>query len=339
MAKFLKNRWYAATRSDEIGNKPFARTLLNEPVVFYRDTSNNVVALEDRCVHRQAPLSLGVVKGDCLECIYHGFLYEASGKCVCVPSQDAIPPGAAVRAYPIIEKQGFVFIWMGDPAKADTSLAYDFAFGEQPGWRQIYAQFHAKFDYRLLVDNLMDVTHIAFAHKTTIGAAGVANQGGMKTERDGEHIRISRWMFDIEPAPTHVQATGYEGNVDRWQIIEYTPPAFVWLKVGVAVAGSGAEDGNMEGVLLDRHSLHLMTPETDDTTHYFWTSTHDGARVNEQQEELIREQSIKAFNEDLVILEGQQKRRDDTIPTVDVTADTGMIQTRMLMERLLAADQ
>jgi vanillate O-demethylase monooxygenase subunit len=332
---FLHNYWHVAAFSEEISDRPLARTMLGEPLVLYRLDDGDLVALEDRCVHRQAPLSLGELVDGALQCRYHGLAYGRTGACVRVPGQRAIPPGARVRAYPAVERQGFAFVWMGDPHRAEVRKPYDFPWADKSGWRRLHARFHAACDYRLLLDNLTDLTHLAFAHKTTIGTAGVVEGAQTKTERDGDRVRITRWMLGIESAPAHVQALGYAGKVDRWQVIEFAPPGFVWLKVGSAVAGTGAPEGRMDGVLLDRHTLHAITPETAATTHYFWTTTHEAARLNREQETVLYEQTVKAFHEDLTILEGQQQRLDPSIPTIDLNADAGALQFRRVLARLL----
>ena len=128
----LRNRWYVAGLSEEITDKPVASRLLDEPLVLFRAPSTGKVsALEDRCVHRQAPLSLGEIVGDNLQCGYHGLEYDCSGACVRVPSQKQIPPGATIRSYPCIEQQGFIHVWMGDPALSSTVDPYDFPFASQ----------------------------------------------------------------------------------------------------------------------------------------------------------------------------------------------------------------
>jgi phenylpropionate dioxygenase-like ring-hydroxylating dioxygenase large terminal subunit len=332
---FLKDRWYVAGFSEELADAPLGRRIMDRPVVLYRDGSGAAVALEDRCCHRQAALSLGEIDGDALRCGYHGLLFDRTGQCIEVPGQKTIPPGARVEAYPVREQQGFLFVWMGDPAKAETVEPYVHPYLDREGWKRQHAQFHARCNYRLLIDNLLDVTHLSWAHKTTIGAAGVVDGAKVRFERDGERVRIHRWMMDIAPAPAHVRAFGHNGNVDRWQTIEFTPPGFVWLKVGVAKAGTGARDGDMSGVLMNRHTLHAITPESDSSCHYFWTNMSETS-VPAEQENAIYEQSVHAFNEDLVILEAQQERWTDTVPRVDLNADAGALQARRVMDRLLA---
>ncbi len=333
---FLKNRWYVAGFSEEISGKPLGRRIMDEPVVLYRDAAGKPVALEDRCCHRQAALSLGEIEGDNLRCGYHGLLFDRGGACIEVPGQKTIPPGARVGSYPVREQQGFVFVWIGDADKAGSVEPYVHPYLDRDGWKRQHAQFHAKCGYQLLIDNLLDVTHLTWAHKSTIGAAGVVDGAEVKFERDGERVRIHRWMMDIAPAPAHVLAFGYNGNVDRWQTIEFAPPGFVWLKVGVAKAGSGAREGNMAEVLMNRHTLHAITPESETTSHYFWTNMSETA-VPAAQEKAIYEQSVRAFNEDLVILEAQQQRWNEAIPTIDLNADAGALQARRVMEQLLAA--
>ena len=336
---YVRNRWYVAALSEELTNRPLGRVMLDEPLVLYRLSDGTPVALEDRCLHRQAPLSLGWVEGDCLRCCYHGLLFDRDGICIEVPGQTAIPPNEGIRHYKIREQQGFIFVWMGEAVRSDAVVPYDFPWGSKEGWRGLYAQFHAQCNWQLLVDNLLDVSHIAYAHRTTIGASGVSDGARTKTERDGEKVLVTRWMFDIDPAPTHVAATGYNGKVDRWQRVEFTPPGFIWLKVGIARAGSGAEKGETEGVLLDRHTLHVITPESDSACHYFWSTAHAAATVTPEQEKMIYDQSVLAFREDLVILEGQQRRRDADRPTIDINADAGAAQARLVLKRLMQGEQ
>lgn len=334
---FLRNRWYVGAMSDEIGDRPLARTLLDEPVVFFRDSQGSAVALEDRCVHRQAPLSLGEVVGDTLQCAYHGLCFDRTGACVRVPSQKRIPPGARVKSYPVAERYGFVFLWLGDAGRAGATAPYPFGWDDSDAFRMMHARLHAAFDYRLLIDNLMDVTHLPFAHKSTIGTAAIADNFTARTERLEDGVRISRWMENIDQAPAHVEVTGYDGKVDRWQIITYTPPGFVWLQVGSARAGTGGREASGGDLLIDRNTVHALTPETATSAHYFWITSHRAGAMSAAQEQTIYDRSIEAFNEDLVILEGQAARLDPAIPTIDVSADAAAIAARQLLARLIAA--
>ena len=161
---FLKNRWYVAALTTEVDDTPLARTIAGQKTVLFRDTKGEIVALEDRCAHRQAPLSLGEVVGDNIQCGYHGLTFDRSGSCVRVPSQKLIPPGACVRAYPIAEKQGFIHLWTGDREPPLEETPFDFPFAAMDSLNARYAALSGKFDYRLLIDNLMDLTHLCLLY-------------------------------------------------------------------------------------------------------------------------------------------------------------------------------
>jgi len=335
---FLKNRWHVAAQSGELEERPLGRSVLGDPIVLYRDSLGTAIALEDRCVHRQAPLSLGEVVGDTLQCTYHGLCYDRTGTCVGVPGQNTVPPGARVRGYPVRERHGFVNVWMGDVADAESIEPYDFPWEDNADWRVLHANFHANFDHRLLIDNLMDVSHLPFAHKTTIGTAAVADNAISKTERDGERVRVTRWMENIDQAPAHLEVTGYAGKVDRWQVMEFCPPGVVWFQTGSAVSGTGGREAEGDNRLLNRHSVHVLTPESETTSHYFWVTAHRAGSLTVDQEQTLYDRSVQAFNEDLVIIEGQSRRLDPGIPTIDINADSGPLEVRRLMARLIAEE-
>jgi len=122
-AIFLKNTWYVAAWSHEVAaDGMLARTITRVPLLLWRDSTGQVIAFDDRCCHRAAPLSMGRREGDHIRCMYHGLLYDKTGKCVEIPSQEFIPPAAKVRAYPVVERFKWVWIWMGDAQAADPSL-------------------------------------------------------------------------------------------------------------------------------------------------------------------------------------------------------------------------
>ena len=221
---YLQNSWYVAAIDREVARAPLARTLLDRPVVLYRREDGTPVALEDRCCHRHLPLSHGAVEGDHIRCGYHGLLFDAEGACIEVPGQSAIPPGGSVRSYPLAEKYGWVWIWMGNPARADTSLIPDWWWMDDPGWaRAMPDPLHIACGYRLITDNVLDVTHLAYVHQSSIGNAAI-NEFPVETERGDGTIRMSRWIFDRPPPPMYKAAGGFKGNVDRWQIVAASSP-------------------------------------------------------------------------------------------------------------------
>jgi phenylpropionate dioxygenase-like ring-hydroxylating dioxygenase large terminal subunit len=171
---YVRNSWYVAAWDHEIGRSMMRRIILDEPVVIYRTLDGRAVALEDRCCHRQAPLSMGKLIGNTVKCPYHGLEFDPSGKCVKIPSQDFVPGSAKVKSFPVVEKNHWIWIWMGDPAKADPGKVEDFHWLDDPKWRYGGNYLHVDANYLLLVENLLDTTHLPFLHPTSLGTDAFA---------------------------------------------------------------------------------------------------------------------------------------------------------------------
>ena len=271
---FLRNYWYVAATDTEIERKPLGRIILGEPIVFYRLEDGTPVALEDRCAHRHLPLSMGKLVGDTLQCHYHGLRYDQTGTCVRVPGQDLIPRSARVRSYPVVERYHWLWIWMGDPALADPDKITDFHWLDDPNWGAKGQYLHVKGNWQLVVDNLLDLTHLAFVHETTIGNSALVDQAQVKVQRAQDNVTVTRWIVDAPAPPTFVKAGKFTANVDRWQIINFTPPAFLRLDVGATPTGTGAPEGQRVGGI-GMWNLNAITPETETTSHYFWGQAHN----------------------------------------------------------------
>ena len=237
---FLKNCWYVAAYDRELEDGgPLGRTLLNEPVVMFRDSAGEAIALEDRCCHRQLPLSLGQVLGDRLQCGYHGLEFDATGACVSVPGQSKVPPGATIRSYQLVEKYGFLWIWMGDAAEADKALIPNWWWVDDSGWGHNPGAFlYIQCNYELITDNLLDLSHLGYVHTKTRGNDAIVDFP-VKTERTENQVRMSRWIEDKPPPPLFKTGGGFDGNVDRWQIVETEPPAHTVVYAGCGPVGAG----------------------------------------------------------------------------------------------------
>ncbi len=336
---FLKNVWYAAAWSSGLGAEPIARTITGEFVVLYRRADGTPVALEDRCCHRALPLSMGRVEGDDIRCGYHGLRYAPSGVCVEVPGQSAIPPGARVPSYPVVERWRTIWIWMGDAGAADPALIPDVFWLDDPAWVPSPGYIHMNADYRLLVDNLLDLTHVTYLHTRTI--AGDPSEGlvPVKTERDGESVHVGRWMLDTPPPPMFADAGGFTGNVDRWQLITWRPPSTVVLDIGSADAGTGAPDGDRSrGISM--WSTHLITPETATSCHYHWCYARNYKLDDPSLTKLLYEGGDRTFNEDVAVLEAQQRAllENPSAPVIDINIDNAPLQARRIVEDLIAAE-
>ncbi len=339
---FLHNRWYVAAWNHEIGrHRMLRRLLLNEPVVLFRSLAGEPIALEDRCCHRHAPLSKGKLFGDVVECPYHGWRYDRSGKCVLTPGQDLPSPGAGVRSYPVVERYKLVWIWMGDPALADPDTIEDFHWIDDPAWRAKGDLMHLEANYVLLIENLLDLSHLSFVHPTTLGTDKVA-QTPMEAQKHGEGVRVTRWIMDSPPPPFFQRAGGFgeDQHVDRWQIIDWTPAAFVRLDVGCAIAGTGAKDGDRsQGISI--RNLNMITPETETTTHYFWAGAHNFKIDQSWMTDLVYNNIYAAFLEDLDIIKAQQENVD-TKPDAkrfNMKHDAGGLAARRMLEEMIASER
>src|SRR5215470_17852011 len=337
---FLRNYWYVAAQDHEIARQPIGRVILGEPIVFYRKEDGTAVALEDRCAHRHLPLSMGKLVGDILQCHYHGLRYDETGTCVRVPGQDMIPRSAKVKSYPVVERYHWLWIWMGDPALADPAKITDCHWLDDPNWGAGSQYLHVKANWQLIVDNLLDLTHLAFVHETTIGNSALVDQAQVKVQRDGNSVTVTRWIIDGPPPPTFVKAGGFTSNVDRWQIINFVPPAFLRLDVGATPTGTGAPQGNRVGGI-GMWNLNAITPETETTSHYFWGQAHNFDVKNRELTQKIFEQIQTAFLEDVEVFSAQQRNLDiySSPPQVDINADAGVLQARRIIERIHAEEQ
>lgn len=334
--RYLRNRWYVAARSDEIEKGPVGRTIMDEAVVLFRGEGGRASALEDSCAHRYMPLSQGKVLDGRIQCPYHGLLYDAAGKCVLVPGQTRVPPGAVVKSYPVVEKWRYIWIWMGDRSLADPAEVPDYHWNDDPQWVAVGGYFHVRGNYRLLIDNLLDLSHVAYVHASTLGTDRVADFP-VKVKRDGTRVHVDRWIMG-EPAPRMFKLVGnFEGPVDRWQLIKYEVPSHFMIDVGCADAGSGAPEGDRSrGITM--FSNHTLTPETATSTHYFW---HHARNFRLDEDELTNKlagATRTAFGEDVGIVEAQQDRMSRapaSKPIIDINADAGVLQARRLLDRLI----
>ena len=339
---FPLNAWYAAAYDVEVGHALLARTVCDQPLVLYRRGDGRAVALEDACWHRLLPLSQGRLEGDELVCGYHGLVYNSEGLCTHMPSQETINPSACVRAYPLVERHRFVWIWPGDPALADPALVPDMHWNADPAWAGDGKRIHVKCDYRLVLDNLMDLTHETFVHGSSIGQRAVAEAPFVATHGD-RSATVTRWMEGIDPPPFWggqiKRVRGYEGRVDRWQIIRFEGPCTVTIDVGVAEAGTGAPQGDRSrGV--NGFVLNTITPETATTCHYFWAFARNYSLNDQRLTHELREGVSRIFHEDELVLEAQQRAIDERPGRAfnNLNIDAGAMWARKLIDGLIAAE-
>ena len=337
---YLLNAWYVAGWSNEITGKPLGRTILNEPIVFYRGKDGRVVALEDRCCHRGMPLSQGEVFDNNIRCEYHGLMFDGSGRCVDIPGQPIIPQTAKVRSFPVEEKDDLVWIFMGDAEKANPEdiVAYPW----HKTWPYKGKSEVLKCNYLLASDNLLDQTHAAYVHKSTLASDNDAYaKAEMHTTPTPDGVKFVRWMLNCVPPGLYSSAVQFKDRVDRWQEFEYVAPSCILQFTGAVDIGMGAYDKGVRDGGFGLRMFYGITPETEDTTWFFWSAAN-GHRQNEAEatERLFRSLEA-AFKEDEIALEFQHAtlRRLGDRPLINVKSDVARMHARLALERKIAAER
>jgi phenylpropionate dioxygenase-like ring-hydroxylating dioxygenase large terminal subunit len=223
---------------------------------------------------------------------------------------------------------------------ADPEKITDFHWLDDPNWGAKSSYLHVEANWQLVVDNLLDLTHLAFVHDTTIGNLALAEHAKVNVARAPNNVSVTRWIIDQEPPPTFKRVGGFTGNVDRWQIVDFVPPAFLRLDVGATPTGTGAPQGKRVGGIGMRN-LNAITPETETTAHYFWGQAHDFDVKNPETTNKIFEQIRTAFMEDVAVFSAQQKNLNvfSNPPQVDIAADGGVIAARRILSRLYDEEQ
>jgi phenylpropionate dioxygenase-like ring-hydroxylating dioxygenase large terminal subunit len=342
---FVKNAWYVGAWSAEVAaGETLARKILGIPTVLFRSEAGVVHALEDRCCHRGLPLSLGSVAGDHIKCGYHGLEFSGTGRCVLIPGQDKIPSVMKVKSFPVVEKDALVWIWCGDPARADEKLIPDFPYHTDPHWPNIPHVQHVKCAFNLVIDNLLDQTHLAYVHKSTIGGNAAAHaDAGMEIDQTERGVHFVRWLEDAPPPPSYIQAgIGFIADepIDRWAEFEYVAPCSVLqFTGGLPRAAEARKTGRRDGGWALR-IMHNITPETDTTCHYFWSACHGFKRDDASVTTWFRDQIRDTFLEDETVLEAQQARLLEMPGRLLSTRhDEARILAERALLRMVAADK
>lgn len=338
MNNFVLNTWYPLTWSRNVGRALSAHRIVQQQVVLYRTESGKVVAMEDACPHRLLPLSMGKLKGDTIECGYHGMTYDCSGKCVRVPGQDLIPPTAVVKTYPTHENMGLVWVWMGDPALADTSKVFDLPQYHDPAWSAVEGDaLEIKTHYLSLADNLCDPAHVSFVHLSTLGNAASENIPVHSKEEDGK-VLTWRWIVDAPPIPLFAKYGKFKGNVDRWHYYHFHAPSIAVIDFGSADTGTGAPEGNRDNCI-QIFACHFITPVDEQTCIDHWLHVKNFRAEASVNAELSADFRV-AFSEDKAILEAiqQNERRYPGRRTIKIAIDGAPRRMRRMVERMCEAE-
>lgn len=339
MGEYLRRGWYMAAWADEVGERWLARRLLDEPVLIFRRTDGAAAAIGDRCPHRFAPLSLGKQVGDTVQCGYHGLRFDSAGRCVLNPvGEGRIPARAAVPSYPLVERHGALWVWMGEPALADPGAIPDFGLLTDPAYprktvgRDNY--LHIKAGHRLVFDNLMDLSHAAFVHENTLASVHPdLTRAKLDAVRDGRGVESNLWAAG-SPDPA-----GGPGLVDQWIDIRWEPPGALWLDIGHVAAGE-APLKRANGA-----AIHIVTPETEFTSHYFFGSARRGdgpaAAAGRAGEKGRLARFAFEFEDEPMLAAVQASMGKSDLMSLDpviLGGDAGGLLVRRTLDRLIAAE-
>ena len=340
---FLKNCWYVAAWSYElIDGKLLARTICDQPIVFYKSETGKVVALEDRCCHRGAKLSKGRREGECLRCMYHGLKFDADGMCIQIPGQDTIPPKLGVRSFPVLERDQLIWVWMGEKEKADPAKIVDFPYLRDTGWRGVPDYLHYNANYLFIVDNLSDFAHLAFVHTNTLGGS---EEYAYKTkpaeiEKEDWGFRVRRGHMNAAPPPFHKKVVRNDEPVDRWNIGTMYIPGIFFLETGFSPAGMGV-NGSVSNSAKQYRNCQFITPETERTTHFFWNYLHNYDLHDPNIARSLHDSMVEGFMEDKAIIEDQQTvvDADPDFKMLAIRADAPLAHFRWTLNKKIAEEQ
>ena len=302
MTSFVRNSWYVAGWSRDFGDELRALEILGQRLVIFRISSGDVKALEDRCPHRLLPLSKGKRIGDTIQCGYHGMTFSAEGQCVRVPGQANTPKSAYVETFPIQERHGIVWIWMGDHELADIDAIFDMPEFTAQGWHAHHGDaLHIKANYLNVAENLVDPAHVSFVHPTTLGSAA-SEDVPVHVSTGNEIISAWRWIKDSAPVGFFQQFGGFSGNVDRWHYYDLHLPSTAVIDFGsIDIKFNCAEEDRDQGVRI--FALHFVTPVNENYTIDHWMHLRNTSLGDEAASAQMDAMFKIAFAEDQAILE------------------------------------
>jgi phenylpropionate dioxygenase-like ring-hydroxylating dioxygenase large terminal subunit len=335
---FIRNCWYVIAWDHEVlADALFTRRVLNEPILLYRTSAGAITALEDRCCHRLAPLSLGRKEGDCVRCGYHGLMFNANGVCVEVPGLEQVPPDTRVKTYPVAVKNKWVFVWMGDPAKADTALLPDNFSNDHPGWRNKPGYLHYDTSYLLICDNLLDFSHLSYVHEKTLGGSPMIARSRAEIEAVPRGIRVTRRVPNVPAPPFYQRFRKFDTPLNRWFIYDFVLPGTLLMHSGGAPITAAPGDLSQAVQL---HSCQTLTPETETSTHYFFQQSHRAGEGDDRIVQSIYDSLVGAFNEDRAMITAQAESiARSPGAAMQPLADAALGRFRRLVEAELAAER
>ena len=337
---YMKNGWYVAGWSKDFDRKLRAETFLEESIVIFRKKNGEPVALENACPHRKLPLSMGQLKGDTVECGYHGLTFNCQGACVASPTQpNNLPSRARVKSYPVVDRYRLLWIWIGDPGLAKMEDIFHIANFDNPEWGCTDGgTLDIDCNYLWVTDNLLDPSHVAWVHVTTFGGAGT-DDVPLQVERHDNGVLVSRWIKGKLPSPYYAGLVKFSGVCDRLQHYEMCLPAIGINKSVYTPVGTGGPDMTITPETYINISYNFMTPINDHQTRYFWFQHRNTDPDNRKISESMNAGAYEAFEEDRQILvavhNGMHNKKS---PNIDLGLDAGAKLFRQALSRKIAIE-
>ncbi|WP_219895017.1 aromatic ring-hydroxylating dioxygenase subunit alpha [Aquisediminimonas profunda] len=339
---FVNEAWYVGAWSEALtGDTVLARTIVGKMLVLYRTPDGEIVVLEDRCPHRLAPLSRGRVDGDRIVCGYHGLEFGRDGICAYNPHGARIPPRARVRRFAACERHGAIWIWLGN-GEPDTAQIPDFSILDgatgAAALRRDHLLMAAPWD--LITDNLLDLSHVNFLHEGILGNAEMIEAKNV-IELNCGTVTVSRRSAGVTPPEMFDMLFRQDGaGVDSWMSMRWDAPAALLLDVGVTGVGEPREAGT------GYFGVHILTPETERTTHYHFAAVRwnirPGSDTAEMKEKISDLRRFAFAEQDMPMIAAQasvwEKIGRDNFRPVWLDIDIGVARWRKIVEDRLAAE-
>lgn len=336
---FVRNAWYVAGWSAEFQGGLSPIEITAQRMVFFRNAAGKLKALEDRCPHRLLPLSKGKLVGETVQCGYHGMTFNGEGACVRVPGQDNTPASAQVRTFPVVERHGVVWVWMGSADLADEADIFDIPEFTSPDWHPHHGgHLHIKAHYLNVAENLVDPAHVSFVHPTTLGNAA-SEDVPVHVSTSGTAIRAWRWIRDSEPIGFFQKFGGFDGNVDRWHYYDLHLPSTAVIDFGsIDTKANCPEDERNKGVRI--FAIHFVTPVDENNTVDHWMHLRNTALGDDAASDQMDTMFQVAFNEDKVILEAihEEEQRPQSRRPIRIAIDKGPNVYRKRIRDLMEAE-
>ncbi len=339
--EFLKNCWYVAGRCEDFGRNLTAIRLLGEDLVIFRGKDGRPIALEDACPHRKLPLSRGTLEADTVVCGYHGLTFDCSGKCVSAPTQEgSIPKRAVVKSYRGEDRWGFLWIWMGEPERANASEIIDIPNLESPQWaRTERGSLSMACHYLYIIDNLLDPSHVAWVHLTSFAGAGTDNRP-LDVEDTDDGMIVSRWVMGEPAPPYYASMLPFGDHCDRKQHYECRVPSTAINMSVYTQAGLGGRDKPVPDSAFVNISYNFITPVDHGHSRYFWFQHRNMHAGDAELSKRMYEGAIMAFNEDKDVLEHvHEGMKNRTSPYFNLGLDAGAMRFRRKVERQIAEER